>query len=670
MAVVCLGLSSAAEGQASIVISPTKINVRGGTSRKFFVRLSDGLDAKVTWLVNGLRGGDAKLGTIDQDGTFTAPAVLPENNVVEIEAVSRGASGKASVTLLNPTPVISSVSPKRLTYGEQTIVIDGSGFVGGSQVKMGNVVLPVKFVSSKRVSVVAKVGPVTGNTVAFTVVNPDPGGEASLPAAIAMAPASSKVSYLAAARFLEQASWGPSADSIAHLQDIGFNAWLDEQFAAPPTLYKASSSVAENNLTDQQSEFFVHAIAGPDQLRQRVAFALGQIFVVSGLKTGQGRQIVPYQNMVLNDAFGTYANLLRDVTLSPTMGVYLDMVNDDKGDPALNTLPNENYAREMMQLFSIGTVGLNPDGTATERPTYEQRTITEMARALTGWTFPGKPITNGHNPENFDGPMVAVEANHDEGKKTIVNGVTVPAGRSAEQDLEDVLHALATHPNTAPFISLRLIQHLVTSDPSPAYLGRVSGVFTASGGDLKAVVRQVLLDPEARRGDNPSPALNPKEGHWREPVLATIAMMRALGSTVRSDNHLERFPTDLGQRVFYAASVFNDYSPDYRTSSGLLAPEFELLGSGTALMRAKVVRNFVEKGLNGDAQFDLSPFVALAGSPGDMVDAIDRAFLYGRLPSEVKEQIVSAVGSSHDYNLRARDAVYLVAASALYQVQH
>src|ERR1700756_1158125 len=237
--------------------------------------------------------------------------------------------------------------------------------------------------------------------------------------------------------------------------------------------------------------------------------------------------------MLLEDAFGTYAKLLRDVTLSPTMGVYLDMVNDDKGDPALNTSPNENYAREMMQLFSIGTVGLNPDGSSTGRATYDQTTITNMARALTGWTFPGKLITSGHNPENFDGPMLAVEANHDEGKKTIVNGATVPAGRTAEQDLDDVLRALAAHPNTAPFISLRLIQHLVTSDPSPAYLGRVSAVFTSSGGDLKAVVRQILLDPEARRGDDPNVALDAKDGHWREPVLSTIAMMRVLGSRGR-----------------------------------------------------------------------------------------------------------------------------------------
>jgi uncharacterized protein (DUF1800 family) len=667
---VFFGSSQAVVAQsATIVISPTKINVRAGTSRKFSARVSPNPDAEVIWQVNGVRGGNSTFGTIDHDGTFMAPEVPPANNEVEIEAVAGDVSGKTSITLLNPTPVISSVDPKRLNYGEQSVVIDGTGFIRGSQVKVGGVVLPTKFVSNKRLSAAVKVGVVTGNTVAFTVANPEPGGELSAPAAIVVGPASSKVSYLAAARFLEQASWGPSAESIAHLQDVGFVAWLNEQFAGPATLFKPSTSAADN-LTDQQSEFFVHALSGPDQLRQRMAFALGQIFVVSGLKTGQPRQMVPYQNMLLDDAFGTYAKLLRDVTLSPTMGVYLDMVNDDKGDPALNTSPNENYAREMMQLFSIGTMGLNSDGSATGRVTYDQTTITNMARALTGWTFPGKAITSGHNPENFDGPMIAVEANHDERTKTIVSGVAIPGGRSADQDLEAVLRALTTHPNTAPFVSLRLIQHLVTSDPSPAYLGRVSAVFASSGGDLMAVVRQILLDPEARRGDDETAALGSKDGHWREPVLATIAMMRALGSSARPDNRLERFPTNLGQRVFYPESVFNDYSPDYRTSNGLLAPEFELLGSGTALMRANVVRNLVEKGLNGDAQFDLSPFIALAGSPGDMVDAIDRVFLYGRLPREVKEEIVSAVTVTHDYNLRARNAIYLVATSALYQVQH
>jgi uncharacterized protein (DUF1800 family) len=652
------------------VVSPSKINLRAGTSRKFFAQVSDGSISKFVWRVNGVKGGSAATGTIDADGTFMAPELPPANNVVEIEATSASRpniSGKAVITILNPTPVISSLNPRTLTYGEHQITIEGSGFVSGSQVKMNNVALPTKFISSKRLTTTATLAPATGGRIAFTVFNPDPGNETSTPAVATSGPANPKISYLAAGRFLEQASWGPSAESIAHLQDVGFEAWLAEQFATPATLYKSSNNTADN-LTDEQSEFFVHAVEGKDQLRQRVAFALAQIFVVSGLKTGQPRQMVPYQNMLLQDAFGTYANVLRDVTLSPTMGVYLDMVNDDKG--SAGTSPNENYARELMQLFSIGTVGLNSDGSETGRPTYDQSTITDMARALTGWTFPGKAITQGHNPESFDGPMIAVESNHDEAAKVIVGGMKLPAGQSAQKDLDDVLHALSMHPNTTTFIPLRLIQHLVTSDPSPNYLRRVSEVFGSSGGDLKAVVSEILMDPEARAGDDPKTAVSEKSGHWREPVLAVVAMMRSLGVRVRADNRVERFSTSLGQRLFYPESVFNDYSPLYRTSSGLLAPEFELLSSGTALMRANVVRNLLEKGLNGDAQFDLTPLLSLAGSPPDLVDAVDHAFLYGRLPAALKPEIVTAVSATHDYNLRVRNAIYLVASSALYQVQH
>lgn len=655
---------------ASVTVSPAKINLRAGTTRKFFAQLGTESNSRLVWRVNSTKGGSPATGTIDAEGNFTAPEIPPTNNVVEIEASSATRpelSGKALVTILNPIPVPASIAPETLTYGEHAITINGTGFVAGSEIRMNNVALPTKFISRKQLTATARVEPTPGGRIAFTVFNPDPGNDISIPVAATVGPANPKVSYLAAARFLEQGSWGPTAESIAHMQEVGFEAWLAEQFAMPPTLYKLSSSNAEN-LTDEQSEFFVHAIEGKDQLRQRVAFALGQIFVVSGLKMGQPRQMVPYQNMLLQDAFGTYSNVLRDVTLSPTMGVYLDMVNDDKG--TAGTSPNENYGREMMQLFSIGTVGLNPDGTENGRPTYDQATITNMARALTGWTFPGKAITQGHNPENFDGPMIAVQTNHDNGEKVIVGGIKLPAGQSAEQDLNAVLHALSVHPNTAPFVSLRLIQHLVTSDPSPDYLRRVSEVFVSSGGDLKTVVTHILMDPEARAADDRSTPVAEKAGHWREPVLAVIAMMRSLGVTVRADNRLERFSTNLGQRLFYPESVFNDYSPLYRTSTGLLAPEFELLSSGTALMRANVVRNLLEKGLNGDVQFDLSPLVALAGSPSDLVDAVDHAFLYGRLPAALKPDIVTAVSTTHDYNLRVRNAIYLVASSALYQVQH
>jgi len=246
------------------VVSPSKINLRAGTSRKFFAQASDGSISKFVWRVNGVKGGSAATGTIDADGTFIAPELPPANNVVEIEATSASRpniSGKAVITILNPTPVIASLNPRTLNYGEHEITIEGSGFVSGSQVKMNNVALPTRFISSKRLTTTATLAPATGGRIAFTVFNPDPGNETSGPAVATSGPANPKISYLAAGRFLEQASWGPSAESIAHLQDVGFEAWLAEQFATPATIYKSSNNTADN-LTDEQSEFFVHAVEG------------------------------------------------------------------------------------------------------------------------------------------------------------------------------------------------------------------------------------------------------------------------------------------------------------------------------------------------------------------------------------------------------------------------
>ena len=675
---------STSSGRTLKVVPPvavsmgSKASVRLGTTHKFSATVENALNKAVVWSVNGTQGGSAATGTIAADGTYTAPAVMPAGGQVTVDAAAvalPSATAQATVTLLNPTPVLQSVSPNPVTYGAQTITVNGTGFVSGSQIKLGNTALTTQFVSPTQLTAQTTVNPTPGGLLAFHVTNPNPGGETSGLLIIPAGTASPKVSYLAAARFLEQASWGPDAASIAHVQAVGFDAWLTEQFGAPVSTYKSSND-SSNNLVNQQSEFFVNAMRGQDQLRQRVAFALGQIFVVSGLKTGEPRQMVPYLNMLAQDAFGTYLNVLHDVTLSPTMGVYLDMVDNDKGDPVSGTAPNENYARESMQLFSIGTVLLNADGSrqldgsGNPIPTYDQPTITSTAHALTGWTFPGKAITHGHNNENYNGPMIAVEANHDETSKTAVGGLVLPAGQSAQQDVNAVLQALATHPNTAPFISLRLIEHLVTSNPSPAYIGRISQVFTSTGGDLSQVVRAILLDPEARQGDDPGNPPIANGGHLREPLLFVLAMMKNLSASVVNQNPIEALAASMGQNLFYPGSVFNYYSPLYRLSSGLQAPEFQLLTSATALVRANVVQDLVARNLDGDIHYDLTPFTALASSPSDLVDAVDNALLYGRLPASLKSDIATAITASSSSADRARNAIYLVATSSLYQVEH
>ncbi|HLJ49923.1 MAG TPA: DUF1800 family protein [Bryobacteraceae bacterium] len=657
----------------SLTITPTTANVRAGTTQKFTPHVSNAVDHTVVWSVNGVPGGTAATGTIASDGTYTPPPVPPANNAVEIEAASVAdptATAKAQVTLLNPAPAILSTTPQKFAFGTQTITVDGSGFVPTSVVQVEGRALITTFVSSTRLTASANIAPTPGELLTVTVANPAPGPATSAPIIVPAGPANPAVSYLAAARFLEQATWGPDAASIAHVQAIGFDAWITEQLAATPTLYKSSTS-SSNSLVDMQSAFFVNGVTAPDQLRQRVAFALSQIFVVSGLKTGEPRQMVPFQNLLIQDAFSTYPQALRDVTLSPTMGVYLDMVNNDKANAAQGTAPNENYAREVMQLFSLGTALLNPDGSNTTNPptpTYTQDTITQNARALTGWTFPGHTISSGHNPENYTAPMIAVESNHDTSPKTIVGGIITNG--NTEQDLDAVLNALSTHQNTAPFISLRLIQHLVTGNPSPQYVARISGVFKSTNGNLAQVVRAILLDPEARQGDDPNAAPITTGGHLREPVLYLLNMLRALQATVVTQNPIESLGSDMGQEVFYAPSVFNYYSPLFRTATGLLAPEFQLLSSSSALVRANAVQSLVSNGLDGDAHFNLAPFTALASSPNDLVTAIDNTFLYGRLPAALKADIVQAITATNDSGTRVRNAIYLVATSSLYQVQH
>jgi uncharacterized protein (DUF1800 family) len=661
----------------TIKLSPSDPKVRLGATLKFHASVSNALDKTVLWSVNGTPGGSPALGTIASDGTYMPPTALPTPNQVTITAATNAqpqAMAQAVATLLNPIPVIQSLAPTSLIYGTQTITINGTGFVAGSQLKQGDIVFATQLVSPTQITASATLSPTPGGLLAFRVYNPDPGGSHSKISIASVGSANPKVSYLAAARFLEQASWGPDAASIAHVQDIGFDAWIAEQLAAPMSLYKSSRD-SSDNLVDQQSEFFVHAMRGQDQLRQRVAFALGQIFVVSGLKTGQPRQMVPYQNMLLQDAFGTYLSILTDVTLSPTMGVYLDMVNNDKADPVAGTAPNENYGREVMQLLSIGTALLNSNGTTQTDangpiPTYTPPTITNMARALTGWTFPGPPIASGHNDENYEGPMIPVEANHDEGAKTIVGGVVLPAGQTAQQDVQTVLQTLASHPNTAPFISLRLIEHLVTSNPSPQYVSDISQVFTATNGDLSQVVRAILMHPEARQGDDPNAAIQVTGGHLREPLLFVLAMMRNINASVVDNNPIEGLAASMGQNLFYPASIFNYYSPLYRIAGGLLGPEFQTLNSSTALVRANVVQDLIARNLDGDIHYHLGPFTQLYSSPTDMVNAIDNAFMYGRMPATLKSDIITAIKAAGNSADAARNAIYLIATSSLYQVQH
>ncbi len=516
-----------------------------------------------------------------------------------------------------------------------------------------------------------------------------------------------------AARLLDQATFGVTASDLAHVQSIGIDAYIDEQLAYAPTQYTgyaytphtapagcvgdgsnppdASSLCARNQYSpfQVQRDFFTHALGNPDQLRQRVAFALSQIMVVSSVEIYEAYGLANYQNVLLKDALGNYRTLLQDVTLSPTMGHYLDMANSDETNPQNGTVPNQNYAREVLQLFSIGLVELNPDGTqqldatGAPIPTFDGTTIEGFASVFTGWTYPPLPSANSQwtNPINFDGTMVAFPDHHQPGTKALLNGYTVPANQTPAQDLANALDNIFNHPNVGPFIGAQLIRHLVTSNPSPAYVGRIAAVFANNGkgvrGDLSAVVRAILTDPEARGA---APATN-AFGHLREPALFITSVLRSLGG--QSDGVLLRNASAaMGQPIFSPDTVFSFFPPSYQIpGTQTVAPEFGIDNAATALARANFVNTVIMQvgaapdptvaGSTGTT-INLTPFAGAANNAA-LVSQLNQTLLHGSLPSDAGNIILvaanSAAADSTDPLAAARAATYLILTSAQYQVE-
>jgi len=507
-----------------------------------------------------------------------------------------------------------------------------------------------------------------------------------------------------ATRLLEQSTFGPTDALVAQVQAEGLKGWLNAQFAAPESTYPAlpyvpsdgttfcATSSDPNCLRDNyslfllQNAFFVNALTKPDQLRQRVAFALSQIFVTSGVDINEAYGMAQYQQMLLDNAFGNFETLLNQVTLSPVMGKYLNMVNNNKA--AGTTNPNENFAREVMQLFSVGVWELNEDGSQLvvqgshgPTPTYTQDTVGQFATLFTGWTYPVQPGSSqaNHNPQYYIGSMVGVPVEHDTASKTLLEDAVDPAGNTMPADLAFAMQNLSQHPNVGPFIGKQLIQKLVTSNPSPQYVARVTAVFDNDGtgvrGNLKAVVTAILSDPEARG----SVETNPSYGKLREPVLFLTGAARALG-TASDGVYLAQQARNLGQDVFRAPTVFNYYPPDYVIpGTALLGPEFALQNASTAINRYNFANTFAFgtmpplstlPGATGTVP-NWTVLQGLAASPTKLVNELNNLLLHGTMPAAMQAQLLSAINAVPASNplLRAQTALYLTITSAQYQVE-
>ena len=548
-------------------------------------------------------------------------------------------------------------------------------------------------------------------TVDYTVYSKMGSAGYTQEGAVMCAQLSSADMYADAVRLLRQASFGPTAAQAQRAAAMGASAWVDEQLAMAATQYPAYAWMPANrpdtcvdtrtqpvqpdsfcnrdnySLFQLQLAFFRNALSAPDQLRQRVAFALGQIMVTSGVENARNYAMRQYQEIFVDRAFGNYYDVLLAVTLSPEMGEYLNMVNNNKTNPVTGADPNENYGREILQLFSIGTYALNADGTrqldanGAPVPTYDLAQIKGFARVFTGWTYPtvAGAQARANNPRNYLGDMLAVDSNHETGTKVLLSGVVAPANMTMAQDLAFAHQNIFNHPNVGPFIGKQLIQKLVTSDPSPGYVARVTAVFNDNGagqrGDLRAVVRAILLDPEARGARK----IDPGYGKLQEPALFMTGLARALGT--QSDGvSLRNSSTALGQFVFYAPSVFNFYPFDYVIPGAAVpGPEFGVQTSATAVARANFANGLIYNTIPPDptvygatgTSVDLAAYAAVAMDANALADKLDRDLLAGRMSATMRSAIVTAVSaaSTSDAVARARAALWLVASSPQYQVQ-
>jgi len=521
------------------------------------------------------------------------------------------------------------------------------------------------------------------------------GGGGDSPAPIAPAPpAVAAISAAEASRFLGQAGFGATDAQIGRVQTLGYSGWLDEQFAAPRSQghydwmvergYDVTTNI--NNFNGTDNTLWRKLISSPDVLRQRITLALSEIFVVSmtGLPINwRGFVAAAYMDVLETNAFGTYRTLLGEVTLSPGMGSYLNMRGNLREDPATGRVPDENYSREVLQLFSLGLTELAADGTlknGVATDTYGQDTITGLAKVFTGWN---NNAANNTDPGYAQRPMVLTAANHSTSVKQFL-GVTIAAGTPGATALQTALDTIAAHPNVGPFIGRQLIQRLVASNPSPAYVARVSAVFANNGagvrGDLRAVIKAILLDDEARRAPV---AGDTTRGKLREPVVRFIQWARTFGlaspTVLWNIGNVSDPSTRLGQSPLRSPSVFNFFRPGYVPPNSALgtlnlnAPEFQITNESTVVGWANWAQTFVQSGV-GETRPDYTAELALATDATALVKRVSLLLSGDTLSAATLATIGTAVGSisaTTDAGKRNRvyAAIHLVLCAPEYLVQ-
>lgn len=606
------------------------------------------------------------VGDLPAAGTFPVTVAQPNPGGVVSQPVN------ITVTAAPPAPVSVSVNPpsanSALSAATQfTATVTGTANLAVTWKASAGAISPAGLFTAPAAMPASQVVSITATSVADATKS----GQASVLLQTVATPPGNNGGDLTAGRFLEQAAFGPTPQEIANVQTKGISLWLDDQFAMPETVIAIPAQSGS-----VQSLTLNRLTMAPDQLRQKMAWALGQIIVISMNKNIYPNEYVPYQQILSKNAFGNYRTLLSDIAMSPQMGKYLDLANSNK--PGLTGGANENFARELMQLFTIGLNKLNLDGSnqligLLPIPTYTQADIRQHALALTGWTYPtaAGAAPKSNNWENFSAPVMETRsANHDMSAKALINGCNLPAGQTVQQDLDGVLDCVFKHPNTPPFIATRLIRSLVTSNPSAAFITRIATVFIDNGsgvrGDLKAVLRAILTDVDARQDVAP-----PDSGRLKDPVYFIVSFVRMMNGTIVPATIIPYNFVAMGEPVSNPPSVFSYFSPMYRLpfNPALFGPEFQIFTPTESVVEANMLYQIVHQP-NSDPAIDLSPFVAVAGNTSQLLDTVDRKFFYGRMPAQIRTAMATAIDASYDNNQRVETAVYLAALAGQYQVQY
>jgi uncharacterized protein (DUF1800 family) len=628
---------------------------------------------------------------------------------IRIATGSSSATSSGSYTVAvaeaDPVPAISGFSPASGPVGT-VITVSGSGFTGAVSASInGGTAVAVSNVTATSLRFTVPSGASSGPVRIANDTQTGTSGSSYTVTAPVVPPVGGAMGQIAASRLLTQGTFGGTLDTLNTVAGQTYDQWFEAQRNAAPSLLAPS---VPNDDAEWLPVWWNNVINGQDLLRQRMAFALSEIFVVSDTSDAlafRDASLATYYDLLTRNALGNFRTLLEDVTLSPAMGVYLTHFKNDKADPSVGRHADQNYAREVMQLFTIGLVELNLDGSmkldanGQPIPTYGPRHVEGLANVFTGWG--SAPLNNtGESVWIYDNnqrlPMQPFENHHDTNAKTLVGNVVVPAGGSARADLKIALDTLFNHPNVGPFIALRLIQRTVTSNPSPAYVERVARVFNNNGsgvrGDLYAVTRAILTDAEARTpGDN-------TYGKVREPLIRLLNVWRAFAASAPSGRykqfHFERPVAALGQAVLSAPSVFNFFAPDFQrvgniAFAGLYSPEFQNTNENTLVLTANLIqeaiyqyqdsagRRFKDPQYptntvgNDDILIRTAAWEGFAADPATLVDRLNLVFMQGQMTPAMQTTLINYIAAIPASTPASRviEALDLVVNSPQYAVQ-